>query len=137
MDEPPQKSGAHTAKHGRKTSTMEVAGSEATIRFSPAVLDALQHLHGQALAHGHEKFDQDAASILRGMAYGQTMPLEQTLSCLVTVCAEAGKCHVKTGGFRVLQALERVQSSLNGALQESMNANPTTLTIGPKAKGRG
>jgi hypothetical protein len=124
---------AHAEKHGRKPSRVELDGSEATITLSPSVLEALQNLHALALAHGPEKFDDDAAQILKSMAYGKPRSVEQTLSLFSTVCAEAGACYVKTDDFKVHEALNGLTSALN-----AMDGNecPVTVTIEPKTKGR-
>jgi len=117
----------HTAKYARKR--LEVHGSEATVTFSPAVLEALQNLHALAVAHGPEKFDDDAAHILKDMAHGKPWLMDQALSALATVCAEAGQCYAKTDDWNMHEALNGVRLALNGA-------DPVTLTIEPKAKGR-
>ena len=133
MKELPQGSGAHAAKHTRKVLTLEVDGSEAMIAFSPAVLGAMQNLHARVVTHGDEKFDDDAAHILKKMADGKPMSVEQTLSCLVTVCAEAGQCYAKTGDRGVYEALHGVEAALNAM---DGNALPTTVTISRRqAKG--
>jgi hypothetical protein len=133
MGELPQKSGAHAAKHGRKAPRLEFDGSEATITFSPAVLEAMQDLHARALAHGHEKFDDDAAQILRDMAYGKPMSVGVTLSALVAVSREAERCYAETGDKGIDLALHRVETTLNGL---DGNALPTTTVTITKARGR-
>jgi len=96
----------HRAAVQRKSSGMEIDGSEATITLSPAVLEAMQNLHARAIIHGQEKFDGDVAEILKSMAYGKPLSVEQTLSSLVTVSAEAGECYGKTGDWEVANALK-------------------------------
>jgi hypothetical protein len=122
----------HEAKHAQKGA--EFDGDEARITFSPAVLEAMQELHSRALAHGHEKFDDDAAQILRDMAYGKSMSVGGTLSALVTVCREAERCLAETGDKGIDLALHRIETTLNG-----LDRNPlptTTVTIKLRARGR-
>jgi hypothetical protein len=122
---------AHAEKHGRKPSRVELDGSKVQVTFSPSVLEGLQDLHALAVYHGHEKFDGDAAQILKSMAYGKPMSAEQTLSMLTTVCAEAGACYAKTGDFKVHEALRGVTEALNAM---DGNERPVTLTIEPKTR---
>jgi hypothetical protein len=133
VGELPHKTGAHARKHGRKGSCLEVYGDEAKIVFSPAVLEAMQELHARALAHGHERFDDDAAHILKDMAYGKPMSVGTTLSALVTVCRIAENCYAATGDRHLDEALHAVQTALNGL---DGNALPTT-TVNLKLKTRG
>lgn len=78
----------------RKSSAVEIDGSGATITLSPAVLEAMQGLHTLAVHHGKNgNFDRDAADVLKTMAYGKPLSVEQTLSSLVMVSAEAGECY--------------------------------------------
>ncbi len=117
-------------KHGRKASRGESDPSGVVIAFGPSVLDALQDLHALAVVHGPEKFDGDAAEILKSMAYGRPHLIGQTLSLLATVCAEAGACYAKTGDDKIHDALREVSKSFDTMVE---NTPPLTLT---KPRGR-